>query len=334
MSIQESLALHYGRSCSRLTPLAGGLIHSVWRADTDAGPLVVKRYHGPDWAPERILPTLQNQMRLASAGHPVPRVYPTRSGALLAPDGDGWLTLQAFAPGGHLKQEELTPAIAHAIGATLGRLHGSLATLPVGDGAPFIPQTEGVREGATALLEAATAQRHPDDMDRLAIAAARFRLDRLDRGGIDPGLYVGKRYQVVHGDYYPNNLLFSPDGAISAVIDWDFSGPRWREMEVARAAVEVGVRAEGDLDQGRVIAFLTGYLAEQPLSSGERRGMFQLWFDYLLWSLYPLPLKYRPDGALPTGWEALAHRRHRMLLLLDRYLPDLEGWVERSIERG
>jgi hypothetical protein len=74
----------------------------------------------------------------------------------------------------------------------------------------------------------------------------------------------------------------------------------------------------------RVAAFLQGYGEADP-------GCFRIWFDYLLTSLYPLPQGYQPGAALPEGWADFARRRHAMLLLLDRYLPDLERWAHSPL---
>jgi hypothetical protein len=121
---------------------------------------------------------------------------------------------------------------------------------------------------------------------------------------------------VVHGDFYPANLLFGPAGQVTGIVDWDFCGPNWRELEIARAAVEAALGPGGGVDLQLVDSFVDAYATEAPLTSEQRRGGFRLWFNHLVSSLYPHPLRYVPGAQLPTGWQALARRRHRMLTLL------------------
>ncbi|HEY3366545.1 MAG TPA: phosphotransferase [Symbiobacteriaceae bacterium] len=334
-TLAETLATHYGLTAVEITPVPGGYIHQVWRA----GDHVVKVYRGAEWTPATIAPTLAIQTHAAAAGHPVPEVRRTLKGDWLAPSPEGWMAVSAFAPGAHLRAGEATETAAGQIGAALGRLHRTLAVLPAGPSA--IPENGLIQERAESLLAAARgrATPHPsngtaragglnevdgpDETDNLAMAAAAFRLEAIGRAPIDPGAYAGEVFQVVHGDYYPGNLLFHPDGRVSAILDWDFAGPRWRGLEVARALVETALMPDGGLDRGRAIAFLQGYTAEQPLTLAERQHMFRLWYDYLLASLYPLPLRYQPGAVLPNGWQGLARRRHGMLMLLHAHMDSL-----------
>ena len=348
-TIAAALTARYGLESAQVTPLPGGFIHRVWRADTNSGLRVVKLYRGDDWTPARVAPTLAVQAHAAAAGHPVPSVHRTRAGELLAPAEGGWLAVFDLAPGSHIGETELTAPAAAGAGIALARLHRTLAALPgvgvsltaggmalpVGETAqmavererPLIPTMEAVRERALRVLENARASVAPDALDELAMAAASFRLAALEQYPIDPDLYAGEVYQVVHGDYYPGNLLFDDDGDVSAILDWDFCGVNWRGLEVGRAAVEAGLRADGGLDRERMLAFLRAYDAELPVSAVQRLAMFRLWFNYLLFSLYPLSLRYQPGASLPQGWEQLAWRRHRLLLLLGKHLADLEEWA-------
>lgn len=323
-ALADALVCHYGLPVTALVPLAGGYIHRVFQAQTPAGPVVAKVYQGEDWTPDRLVPVLEAQALAQTCGHPVPAVHRTRDGDWLAPVAGGWVAVMDLAPGRPLPAPELTPAMAHLLGGELARLHRTLAALPP-DRAPFIPSQAEAEARCQRLLAAATAAPNPDDAaGALAAAAARLRLDILVEYPIDPSLYDGQVFQVIHGDFYPGNLLFAGE-RLSAILDWDFCGAGWRGVEVARAAVEVALTAEGGLDLGRVGAFLAGYQETLPLGQAERQGLFRLWLNHLVWNLYPLPLRYQPGAALPQGWEALARRRHAMLTRLYRHLPELEG---------
>ncbi|HWI61329.1 MAG TPA: phosphotransferase, partial [Symbiobacteriaceae bacterium] len=137
--------------------------------------------------------------------------------------------------------------------------------------------------------------------------------------------YDAMTWQVIHGDYYPGNLLVGPDARISAILDWDFAGPHWRELEVARGAVECALTSVGGIARGRLAAFVEAYSELSPLTAPQRRRMFRLWFNYMLWSLYPVTLRYKPGADLPREFERLARRRHAMLTLVGSHLEALEG---------
>jgi Ser/Thr protein kinase RdoA (MazF antagonist) len=269
---------------------------------------VIKLYRGADWTPERLAFGLGAQARAAEAGHPVPRLWPALRGGWMAPVPDGgWITVSDFMPGGHVAGGVAEQAVA------LARLHRTLGEIPLSVG-PAIPT--GAGERCFQLLEAVQQHGVGDEMDELAVAAASYRLEALDRCGIVAADYAGMTWQVVHGDYYPANLLFGAGGQVTGIVDWDFCGPNWRELEIARAAVEAALTPEGGADPCLVDAFLDAYAAEAPLTPQQRRGGLRLWFNHLLSSLYPHPLRYVPGAELPTGWQALARRRHHMLTLL------------------
>lgn len=323
----DLLQAHFGLHCDRLTPLSGGLIHRVWLADTNEGLRVIKLYEGEDWTPRVVSPTLDIQSYAHAAGFPVPQVFRTAGGSWVAPFRNAWAAIHEAAPGRHIDRADLTEVHALACGHLLGGLHRTLADLPVENPALFIPDPELVQSRTMALLGDARARKQPDDQDRLAIQAAEKRLEILGRYRIDPADYAEDVMQVVHGDFYPGNLLFTTDAQIAAVLDWDFAAVRCRGIEIGRAAIEVALTPDDHLDRRRFDSFLTGYTSSIPLSAQQRRGMFRQWFNYLLYSLYPLPLHYQSRSPLPRGWEELAQRRHRMLLVLDRQLDKLASWV-------
>lgn len=305
--------------------MTGGYLHRTWRAETADGPLFIKRYSGQDWPLAKVTETLAVQQFLAERNLPVPHVLPSRDGAFAVPADDGVLAVMRFLPGHRLEPGEVDTDAAHAAGATLGRMHGALRDWPVRV-APAIPDTEQLLAHARQLL-AAAQRRSADEMDRLAAAAADLRIRSLERRPIDPHDYRAARFQVLHGDYYAGNLLFTEAGAVAAVVDFDFCGPRWRGMEVGRAIVETALTATGRFRTEVASAFLSGYLAAEEMVPAERRTIFRLWYDYLLFSTYPLPLRYWGSQPLPHGWERLAERRHRLLCWLEEHLDDLEERV-------
>lgn len=301
-----------------LRPVTGGHLHRTYRAESPDGPLFLKLYTGPDWPLEQVAETLRVQQHLVEASHPVPRVVRPAT-ALSA----GVLVAMAFLPGARIDQPGPVPA--RAAGVALGRIHRDLGSLPV-TVAPFRPEAEPIRERARHLLEAVRAAGRLDAMDNLAVEAAQYRLVWLEHHPIDPAVYAGATAQWVHGDYYPGNLLYTAPDVISGIIDFDFASVRYRGLEMARAVVECALRPDGRFDRETAAAFLTGYLTEHPLNADERQSGFRIWLEYLLFSLYPLPLRYK-GGAMPHGWERLAQRRHELMRFLGDHLSELEQLV-------
>lgn len=317
----EQLLPYLPLAVTRITPVTGGYLHQTYRADGPDGPLFLKRYTGPDWPLSRVADSLAVQQHLCEAGHPVPRVlHPA------IPLPHGVLVVMTFLPGSRIDQPGPLPA--EAAGRALGRIHRDLRPLPVTQ-APFIPESEPLRENARALLAAARAQPEPDEMDKLAVAAAEFRLRWLEAHPIDPERYDRAVAQVVHGDYYPGNLLYTAPDQLSGIVDFDFVSVRFRGLEIARAAVESALRPDGRFEAESLVALLRSYLAENELDGAERESGFRIWLEYLLGSLYPLPLRYQ-GRQLPHGWERLARRRHALLRWLGAHLTDLER-LARSI---
>lgn len=298
-----------------LSPVTGGYLHQTFRVGSPEGPLFLKLYTGPDWPRDQVAQTLAIQQRLFEAGHPVPRVL---GPALALPEGV--LAVMAFLPGNPIDQPG--PGPARAAGQALGRIHRELRPLPLHQ-APVVPEAEPVRERSRQLLATAEAQPAPDEMDSLAAATARFRLDWLEQHPIDPALYAGAVAQVVHGDYYPGNLLYIDSERLSGIVDFDFVSVRFRGLEIARALVESALRPGGRFDPETGAAFLLGYLSENHLPPAERKSGFRIWLEHLLGSLYPIPLRYE-GSPMPHGWERLARRRHELLLWLGAHLTDLE----------
>lgn len=350
--VAEALNSAYAVQVLGGAPLAGGYLHRTFRLDTAAGPRFLKVHDGVAWPQERVQCTLAVQQHLWSQGLPVPQVcrslageltaaFTSRSGAPLT------LALTHFASGERRAADELdTDQLQHA-GHTLGRMHRCLRELPTRPSAR--PTNQGVAQKAQALRSAAMrpvhepipppratrAMRPVHDpmppphaaMRDLALEAAEFRLRIVDQSPLDDAAYEASVWQIVHGDYYPANLLFGAAGSVTAVVDFDFAGPRWRGAEIGRAVVEVAVDRSGRFIPDRATPFMQGYLAAFTLETSELQWMFRLWFDNLLDNPYPLDLIGQPAARLPHDFERLARRRHELLLWLHDHLPALNEWA-------
>jgi Ser/Thr protein kinase RdoA (MazF antagonist) len=302
-------------------PWPGGHVHPAWRVCTDRGEWFVKWYAGAGWPAAMVRATLELQVAAARGGAPVPHIARTVSGDWLAPAAGGHLAAMDWVPGVTGVSGALTPARARAAGEVLGQLHRVLAALPAA-GPGLVPDGELVRQRAEELLALEDARPLGGEAGALAREAALYRLRAVAAQPPDPDIYAHAHWQPCHGDYYPPNLLFDGD-RVAGVVDWDFAGPRWRAMEVTRAAVEAGYSLGAPWCRAATAAFLAGYQAVNPLAPQELTGGFRIWWDYLLWSCYPWPLPYTAPAQAPKDWLALARRRHGLMVWLGEHMTEL-----------
>lgn len=316
----EQVAQAYGVTVLQARPQEGGLVHPSWRLETPAGPWFAKLYRGAQWSAAVVAVTLVAQQAASQAGLPVPDLRADRGGKTLSPFAGGHLVCMSYLPGARLGPDALTPAHAAVAGDGLGRLHQALAAVPVAP-PPLIPDAAAIAQQCRELL--AQAQAGTEAGDVACAQSLQYRLGVLDRDPIDPGAYAGCRWQVCHGDYYPSNLLFQ-GSELSGIVDFDFAGPRWLTMELARACIETAWLPQGGVDPHRFRAFLGAYLARHPLPLHEVSAGPRFWWEYLLHSLYPIPLRYTDASRLPEHWLALLHRRHGLMVWLGDHLDDLQ----------
>lgn len=315
----------YGLSVSGLRPLSGGYVHDVWRAASDRGPIVVKRYQSVD--PKQLQKSLELQQAACTAGLPVPTVFANLKGQLATKTAHGWVTVQERLNGAHRDPAHITPALAASVGRTLGRVHRMLAEIPPPK-IPIAPPSEDkIRADSEDWLNRLRAVSNPDEWDRMAANEAEYRLRALSSHAIDPARYAIDVPQWIHGDFYPANLLFDEQDRVVAVLDWDFATYRHRGVEVARAAFEFARTGGGSLVRSRFDSFLSAYAGEASLSAAQRAIMFHQFFHHQLSVLYPLVLRRSPGAHLPKEWQALARRRFEVVRDIERNLDLMTEWA-------
>lgn len=133
------------------------------------------------------------------------------------------------------------PATAPLVGRLLGTTHRALADCPTGGllfaEGPIVWETDTTR-AEMAMIERHITEREAagtaDDFDtftREAFAEVRQVLDDAP----SPDAFAWLPQQVIHGDFYPPNLLCDPSDVPIAVLDWEFATIRPRVWDIARA---------------------------------------------------------------------------------------------------
>lgn len=187
-----------------LTPLTGGVASDIWRVDAARGPFCVKRALAKlkvaaDWR----APVIRNEYEVAwfeTVAQAVPEAVPE----ILGHDPAAGLFAMAWLdPSDHrLWKADLAagvadPAVAHAVGDRLGRIHAATAAHPeLAERFPTDSIFHAIR--LEPYLEAAGRTR-PEVASELAALVART---------------AATKRCLVHGDVSPKNIQVGPTGPL------------------------------------------------------------------------------------------------------------------------
>jgi homoserine kinase type II len=228
--LQEFLRAHWGVRPAGAAPDLGGS-SNLNLLVTGGRSLRVARVYRPFVTGQRVAALQAVRRHLTRHGIPCAQPIPTRSGR-------GWETFQ----GRNIEVEPYVaaPAVMHTLPrvrtglAVLGRIHALLRAFPADPAAAaprfanYIPAhglVEAVAAGTRrirAWQPAPTEARLADLADQLATTLA----------GQEQGEPVPLRRQLVHGDFWDNNVRFQ-HRQVALVTDFDFAGERPRTDDLA-----------------------------------------------------------------------------------------------------
>ncbi len=264
-----------------------------------------------------------------AAAHGVPTPLP-----LVAPDGRSVIPIHGvpWSAFPFIAGEMLAgPSTAPTLGRLLAKTHRALASCPTAGltfaEGPLTWSTAASRaemyliEEHIAVREAAGTADHFDAFTRHAFETLRGIL----RDAPSPDAFTSLPQQVIHGDFYPPNLLCDPSGAPIAVLDWEFATVRPRVWDIARAIAFTFLGVHGDPpDFAAARACVAAYRGVQPLPDDELSAGIALY----LWRSAHNLIKYRwhdergpqPTDALVPGELTLALWLHQHGETFARYL--------------
>jgi Ser/Thr protein kinase RdoA (MazF antagonist) len=199
---------------------------------------------------ERRLDTIENELAIIehvrSRGVDVVRPVASLSGRFVesveTPIGTYHAVLFAGIPGHQKDPESITAPEMVAWGATVGRLHNALATVP--------PRHNRKPPAWTTVIEAAKAA--GPGVRREAIRLENV-LNALPRDA--------STYGLLHNDPELDNLIWN--GEPATVLDFDEYSDGWYLHDIAKALDEILVGEITGDDRGQ--AFLAGYRSERAL---------------------------------------------------------------------
>lgn len=153
--------------------------------------------------------------------------------------------LLSCLPGANL--DEVTPAMCRILGESLARLHAAAADFP--EPLPNPCGAAWCRAVGAALLPGLA----PDERDLLAEELA-FQAAR-DYSALPRG--------IIHADLFRDNVLWTPDGRLSGILDFYFAGEDVLLLDLAVVA------NDWCADDASLAGLLSAYAARRPLTAAE-----------------------------------------------------------------
>ena len=266
---QALAAFGTGRARIRREPSFTAVVH---RISHNGKHLFLKR-HGPGDAPRIHLAAALSD-RLRRHGLSAPRFVPTTAAETYARVREMLFTLSEAAGAHPLSTLDLADqASARGVGAYLAKLHAALNSAPLLD--PPLPSAlwhDGDQDGRIAearqRLRALPPSRQRRTMlDALAVVeqtpAARARLAT-----------VAERTGVVHGDFWPGNVLVgAPRPSSLAIIDLESACHAPLLLDVAHFA-DIGFRLRtGEIDIDLATTFARAYAEASAMHLEELRAL-------------------------------------------------------------
>jgi homoserine kinase type II len=155
-------------------------------------------------------------------------------------------------------QASVTAEDAWKVGAELGRVHAAGEGFPIGAGRFRVEDLEARLPRIAGASDPELAAQAPRLADELATWGA-----RRERGDAPKGL--------IHGDLFRDNVLWSADGAIAALLDFESASHGTFAFDLM---VTVLSWSFGDaLDPGIARAIVTGYRSVRELDAGDRAAL-------------------------------------------------------------
>ena len=226
--------------------IAAGMQNSNYFVTTEAGRYVLTLFESID--PTALDFYLALQDRLARCGLPCPQPVSDQSGQRWR-----WLAgkpaaLLTCLPGAAL--EQVTLEHCRQVGAMLAHLHLAAADMP---DAPPNPCGAAWRQHVgAALLPQLSAAERVLLADELAFQAAQ------DWSGLPRG--------VIHADLFRDNVLWSPEGQLSGLLDFYFAGEDAWLFDLAVVA------NDWCANEPALAALIEGYAGIRPLTEAERQA--------------------------------------------------------------
>jgi len=258
----------------------------------ERGKFLLKRRAADRARPARVRFTHAVQHHVAQTGFPIARIQATCDGRrTIVQQREHMYELFEFVPGQTFSR---TAPQSGDAGATLAKFHAATATFHHPDD---LPRPRGdyhdnalVRTGLLSIGSTLSSHDSFSGDEAELAGLVQFLLARYDAATQAVNSYrsLSREERVIHSDWHPGNLLFR-DEKVVAVIDFDsvrFARPI---VDIANGTLQFSMCGSGDpaqwpneQDEDRLVAFLDGYDAVEPLSPDERACLPHLMAEALI----------------------------------------------------
>ena len=289
---------------ARLERLGGGAANEHWRAESDAGVRVLRRYN-PRRAAES-LPYEHALLRfLADRSWPVAAPIPTAADETVVETDRGRWALFPFMRGEPPPSNGLT---LQRKGSVLALLHADLAEWPSPGQRPTFGRVtdldSAVAPEGFRSFEDFLAWYADDDRERAAVLAETRQRNAAD---LDARGYAAQPDTAVYYECFGANVLFVGD-TVTALLDFDMAHEDARAADIARSLV-----VDCGSDNAKVRAWLAGYAAHAaPRLDGDEAELIPpLMVASELWNtVVPLSMSARGrlDRPLESAHTSIDHR--------------------------
>lgn len=244
--------------------------------DCPDGPLVARVYQDGT-SPPRLSAVQAARRAVAAAGIPAPQPIPALDGRSFATLRSGRLV--EVEPYVHWNERMKTVLLMQQGFAVLAQVHDVLRTAPL----PAAARTACYANHVFSVDASAAGRRGAERIHGWGDPTLSAFADRVVRHvdavvAAEEPLRDGQLSQVVHGDFWDNNVLFV-DGRLVAVLDFDFMAERPRVDDLALAMwfffLEPGKGLPGEIEREQLRGFVDAYdgAAALPLSLEERAAL-------------------------------------------------------------
>jgi len=192
----------------------------------------------------------------AAAGVPTPAPLVARDGRCYAALGGKWVSAFAWRPGHHL--DEITPAIAHALGAALARLHVVGLDLP---------GRRSIYDHAHLLTRFRGFESSTDPQLTHAIHVLR---EELAHAAVSSSIRAAATHGIIHGDLFRDNVLWESE-EIVAILDFEQASSGSLAYDLAVCLNDWAWT--GELRFDLVGPMLDGYQSIRPLPAADRAAL-------------------------------------------------------------
>jgi len=234
-------------------PLWAGTINSNFELETDAGRLFLRVNEGK--SREEVAYEAALLEHLAAGGVPSPLPLATAGGARFAEIGGRLVTLFPWIPGEHA--EPAGAEHTRALGAALAAMHLAGASFPLRR------ESRYTRENIAARAEGLAARRDLPPPLAPVVALIRAELRELPAVRLPRG--------VIHGDLFPDNVLFHGDGLTLLDFEQASDGDLVYDLAVCLLS---WCWDGADFRPGPSAALIAGYASRRPLEATEETALF------------------------------------------------------------